>query len=149
MTRNPGQPGTPGQAILIMRIIGGSMALGVTLFAFVAWFMHLQDGLTTDFDPGLAFNGFLVLVLLTGVGAVFIWRARVAPIIERPREETEWRARASAIQTGLIIIWALVEGAALVGEVVYFLTGYTLAGVVGVLLIWGAVGLTWPKAEWL
>ncbi len=148
MSQGPG-PRSPDHAILMMRIIGGSLGTGVTLFAFVSWFLHQQGGLTTDIDASLAFNGFLALLLLAALGAIFIWRSRVAPIIERPREETEWQPRASAIQTGVITTWALIEGAALAGEVVYFLTGHTLAGVLGVALIWVAIGLTWPKKEWL
>lgn len=149
MNQGPG-PRSPEQAILMMRIIGISLGTGVTLFAFVSWFLHQQQGgMTSEIDPSLAFNGFLALFLLAAAGAMSVWRTRVAPIIQRPREETEWQARASAIQTGVIITWAIVEGAALAGEVVYFLTGYTLAGVLGVILIWAGVGLTWPKREWL
>ena len=73
----------------------------------------------------------------------------MAPIIARPHQEAEWRPRAAAIQTGVIICWAILEGAALVGEVIYFLTGHALSGLLGVLLIWGGIALTWPKQEWL
>jgi hypothetical protein len=149
MSQGPG-PRSPDQAILMMRIIGISLGTGVTLFAFVGWFLHQQqDAITTDLDPGLAFNGFLVMFLLATAGAIFVFRRRVAPIIERPKRDADWQARAAEIQTGLIITWALVEGGALVGEVVYFLTGNAVAGVVGVLLIWGGVLATWPKREWL
>ena len=149
MNQGPG-PRSPEQAILMMRIIGISLGTGVTLFAFVGWFLHQQEGpVAPEIDAALAFNGFVALFLLAALGALFVWRLRVAPLIERPHEETEWRSRASAIQTGVIITWALLEGAALAGEVVYFLTGQTLAGLLGVILIWGGVGLTWPKREWL
>ncbi|MGK7311245.1 MAG: hypothetical protein ACN0LA_03320 [Candidatus Longimicrobiales bacterium M2_2A_002] len=149
MSQGPG-PRSPEQAILMMRIIGVSLGTGVTLFAFVSWFLHQQQGaVTPGFDPGLAFNGFLALLVLAALGALFVWRLRVAPVIERAHGENHWQPRASAIQTGVITTWALLEGAALVGEVVYFLTGHTLAGLLGVLLIWGGIGLTWPKRDWL
>lgn len=143
-------PGSPDQAILMMRIIGLSLGTGVTLFAAVSWFLHQQQGaVSSDIDSSLAFNGFLAMFLLAAVGAILVWRWRVAPILERPERETEWQPRAAAIQTGVIITWAILEGAALVGEVVYFLTGNGLAGVLGVLLIWTGIGLSWPKREWL
>lgn len=143
-------PRSPEQAILMMRIIGISLGTGVTLFAFVSWFLHQQESdMAAGIDPGLAFNGFLALFLIAGIGAIFVWRSRVAPVIQRPHQEAEWRARAAAIQTGVIICWAILEGAALAGEVVYFLTGHALSGLLGVLLIWGGIGLSWPKREWL
>jgi hypothetical protein len=149
MDQRPG-PTTPAQAVLMMRIIGLSLGTGVTLFAAVSWFLHRQGGaLTADIDPTVAFNGFLGMLLLGALGAIFVWRWRVAPVIERPTQEGEWRARAATLQTGVILTWALLEGAALVGEVVYFLTGHGLAGVLGVALIWVGIGLTWPKREWI
>ena len=144
-----GQPRSPGQAILMMRIIGISLGTGVTLFAFVSWFLHQEQGpINPELDAAVLFNGFLGLFLVAALGALAVFRARVAPVIHRPSEE-QWQPRASAIQTGIIITWAILEGAALVGEVLYFLTGHALAGVLGVLLIWGGVGLTWPKRSWL
>ncbi len=149
MAQNPG-PRSPEQAILMMRIIGLSLGTGVTLFAFVSWFMHQQDNPIGDFVYGdLAYNGFLALAVLVSLGALFFWRVRLAPLLEEPTREGDWQARAARIQTGLIITWALVEGGALVGEVVYFLTGNWVAGVLGLVLIWGGVLMTWPKQEWL
>ena len=150
MAQSPGQPRSPEQAILMMRIIGISLGTGVTLFAVVSWFFHQQDGTpASGFDPSLAFNGYLVLFLLSAIGALFVWRTRVGPVIERPAQETEWRPRASSIQAGVIITWGILEGGALFGEVVYFLTGHPVAGILGVALIWIGVGLTWPTREWL
>lgn len=143
-------PRSPEQAILLMRIIGASLGTGVTLFAFVSWFLHQQENPISEFSYGsLAYNGFLALAVLVALGATFLWRWRVAPLIEEPHQEADWQERAARIQTGLIVTWALVEGAALVGEVVYFLTGNGVAGVLGVVLIWGGIGMTWPKRDWL
>lgn len=149
MDRSQG-PRSPDQAILMMRIIGLSHGTGVTLFAGVSWFLHQQQGAaSSQIDSSLAFNGFLAMLLLATVGAVLVWRWRVAPVLQRRHQETEWQPRAAAIQTGVIITWAILEGAALVGEVVYFLTGNGLAGLLGVLLIWTGIALTWPRREWL
>jgi hypothetical protein len=150
MAQNAQQPNSPGQAILVMRIIGGSMALGVTLFALVSWYLHQQDTApATGLDSGLMFNLFLALFLLAALGAMYVFRSRVGPVIERPPEDDRWRARASEIQGGLILAWGIADGAALFGQVIYFLTGHALAGVLGLALIWGAVALTWPKKAWL
>ena len=135
----------------MMRIIGISLGTGVTLFAFVSWFLHQQNPPSngTGLDTGPLFYGFLALFLLAALGAIFVFRTRVAPVIARPPEQDRWQPRASEIQTGLILAWGLAEGAALFGEVIYFLTGFTLAGILGLALIWGAVGLAWPKRAWL
>lgn len=143
-------PRSPGQAILMLRIIGLSLGTGVTLFAFVSWFLHQQQTPVRELVYGsLTYNGTIAMAVLAAIGAFFVWRWRVAPILERPARETEWQPRAAAIQTGVVITWALLEGGALVGEVVYFLTGNGTAGVLGVVLIWAGIGLTWPKREWL
>lgn len=149
MAQRPG-PRSPDQAILMMRIIGLSLGAGITLFAIVGWFLHQQRGAVAESAYGsLTFNAFLALVALVSAGAIFVWRWRVVAILERPARETEWQARAAELQTGVIITWALLEGGALVGEVVYFLTGNAVAGALGVLLIWIGIALTWPKREWL
>ncbi len=143
-------PRSPGQAILMLRIIGLSLGTGVTLFAFVSWFLHQQQGPIGEPVYGsLTFNGALAMAVLAAIGASFVWRSRVVPVLERPAQETEWQSRAAAIQTGALITWALLEGGALVAEVVYFLTANGMAGVLGVVLIWAGIGLTWPKREWL
>lgn len=143
-------PRSPEQAILMLRIIGLSLGTGVTLFAVVSWYLHQQQGPISDLVYGsLTYNGAIAMAFLAAVGALFVWRWRVAPILERPAREAEWRPRAAALQAGLILTWALLEGGALVCEVVYFLTGHGIAGVLGVLLIWTGVGLTWPRSEWL
>lgn len=143
-------PRSPGQAILMLRIIGLSLCTGVTLFAFVSWFLHQQQGPMGEQVYGsLTFNGAIAMAVLATLGASFVWRSRVVPILQRPARETEWQSRAAAIQTGALITWALLEGGALVAEVVYFLTGNGIAGVLGVVLIWAGIGLTWPKREWL
>lgn len=143
-------PRSPGQAILMLRIIGLSLGTGVTLFAFVSWFLHQQQEPMGELAYGsLTYTGAIAMVLLAAIGAFFVWRWRVAPILERPARETEWQHRASALQTGVIVTWALLEGGALVAEVVYFLTGNGTAGLLGAVLIWLGIGLTWPKREWL
>lgn len=146
---------SPEQALLVSRIIGGSMGMGVTLFAIVSWYTH-QDAVPPDppGDPAVVFNIMLVVAAAAVVAAIVLWRARVEPLVHPPsRAETaadeDWAVRWGRLQTGLVIIWALMEGASLFAVVVYFLYGITTAGVLGVLLIWTGLALTWPKREWL
>jgi hypothetical protein len=143
-------PRSPEQAILMMRVIGLSLGTGVTLFAVVSWYLHQQDQPIGEFIYGsLTYNGAYAMAFLAALGALFVWRWRVAPVIEQSPRETDWRARAAALRTGLILTWALLEGGALVAEVVYLLTGHGVAGVLGVVLIWAGLALTWPRQEWL
>lgn len=143
-------PRSPGQAILMLRIIGLSLGTGVTLFALVSWFLHQQQGPVTDLAYGsLAYNGAIAMIFLAAIGALFLWRWRVVPILEQPAREGDWQPRAAALNTVVIVTWALLEGGALVGEVVFFLAGNAVAGVLGVILIWTGIALTWPKREWL
>ncbi len=141
-------PSTP-QALLAFRIIGASMGLGVTLFAFVSWFLHLQSPPTPpDIDPGLAFNVWLAVALTAIVAAILFWRARVAPLIEGQATPAERTTRAGEVQTNVIITWALLEGPALMAIVIYFLYDHVMAGLLGVILIWVGLALTWPQREW-
>lgn len=144
------RPGSPGQAVLLLRTIGLSLGAGVTLFAGVSWYLHQRQNPVAAADyRGLDYDAAIAMAFLAALGAFLVWRLRVAPNLVRPVRETEWQTRASGIQTGLITTWALLEAGALVDEVVFFLTGNSLAGVLGVALIWVGIGLTWPKAGWL
>lgn len=137
------------QALLTFRIIGASLGIGVTLFAFVAWFLHQQQGSgDAAGDPTLMFNLMLAVAVASVVAAIVFWRVRVSPLIERPSPDRERRAAAGEIQTNVVIVWALIEGASLFAVVVYFLYGSVLAGLLGVALIWGALASTWPRREW-
>lgn len=141
-------PSTP-QALLAFRIIGASMGLGVTLFAFVSWFLHLQSSPAPPaMDPDLAFNIWIVVAVVAIAGAILFWRTRVAPLIDGEAPPSERTARAGTTQTNVIITWALLEAPALLAVVIYFLYDYPLAGLFGVVLIWVGLALTWPQREW-
>lgn len=142
-------PATPEQALLTVRIIGASLGIGVTLFAAVSWYLH-RTGASADVGGGtLMFNAMLAAALGAAVAGTLFWRARVAPLIERPVPREDWLAHAGEVQTSVIIVWGLMEGAALLAEVVYFLYGSPFAGALGVAAIWVTLALTWPKREWL
>jgi F0F1-type ATP synthase membrane subunit c/vacuolar-type H+-ATPase subunit K len=130
-----------------MRLIGVALATGVTLFAGVAWLIQ-PAAPPAPADPTLLYLWIAISTTLAAV-AMIVWRGRVAPYLERSEAETDWRPRAERIQGGLILTWALVEAAALMGVVVYFVEGHALAGFGGVVLMWGALAMTWPKEAWL
>lgn len=122
------------------------MALGVTLFAFVSWFAGLEGDVRPE-GKGIVFGGLLILTVMALAAALLLWRARVAPLTRPSRED--WATRFPRLQTHVIIVWALIEAPALVAEAAYFLYGDVLAGIVGLLVIWVGVGLTWPRRTWI
>lgn len=140
---------TPSQALLAFRTIGASLGVGVTLFALVSAFTHQQgDVYQADVDATLMFNLMLALALGGILAAIVFWRARVAPLIERPTPEHRREAGASELQTNVIIVWALVEAPSIFAVLVYFLYENLLAGILGVVMIWTALALTWPRRDW-
>lgn len=149
MSPAPGRTPHFHQALLTFRIIGASLGVGVTMFAFVSWFLHLQNGASdVGIDEALMVYAMLGLAFLAAVAAIAFWRARVGPLIESARADADPARHLAEVQTHVIIVWAIMEMPALLAEVVYFLSGNVLAGVLGVAIIWTAIGATWPKREW-
>lgn len=150
-------PGAPAPASLgVARAIAASLLAGVTSFALIAWIIGRQSPISAD-DPAtgtLFLYAWTALALAAVVAALIVWRANVAPRIERARPrhpaapEQDAAADAEALQSGLIITWALIEAPALFGIVVYLLYGYTSAYAAGLLLAWLGIGLTWPRSDW-
>ncbi len=143
-TPSPSGPG-PEQALLTLRIIAGSLVVGVTLFAFVAWFAGLEGDARPE-GRGLVFGGLLVMAVVALAGAILLWRARVVPLTLPSRD---WAERFPRLQTSLIIVWAIIETPALLAEAVYFLYGDVPSGLLGIAIIWIGIGLTWPKRAWI
>ncbi len=143
-----GSDPSAAQALLAFRIIGASLGLGVTLFAFVSWFLHQQGGPARAApDPDLMASLVVALATAAILTAILFWRARVAPLIEREAARPE-ESRTGDIQTNVVIVWALLEAPALFAVVLYFMYGNVLAGALGVALIWAALAATWPREEW-
>jgi F0F1-type ATP synthase membrane subunit c/vacuolar-type H+-ATPase subunit K len=149
MTAPIGRPElTPDQALRVTRIIGLALAAGVTLFALVTWGLQRENATSGTGDASLFFTVWVAFAAASAVGATLFWRIRVAPILEGSPPAPGPARRIEALQTGLIICWALIEGAALFGVVVYLLFGNATAGAGAVALMWIALALTWPKREW-
>lgn len=138
--------------VRVSRIIAASLIGGVTFFAIIAWLVVQESGPQAS-DPAA---GPVMLYAWAGVAfaslsaAAVLWRLKVSPLIEDPRRGAPGAAAAhnEALQTALIITWALLEGPALFGVVVYLLFGSDTAFGAGLLLVWLGIGLTFPRAGW-
>jgi hypothetical protein len=140
-------PADRKDAIRVLRMIGLSMAGAVTAFALVALFLNRHAPPQPGGGSPMLFIWIAVATSLAAASMVW-WRGNAVPLIDRPRQ-SDWRARATALQTALVVTWALVEAGALFGVVVFFLEGAWAAGALGVTMIWAALALTWPREEWL
>lgn len=111
--------GAPVSPSISARIIHGSLVLGVLLFWLVAWFVAQETALPVDALPNrrvLYVALFLVSATLFG-GAMFTANRLVPP---QPgwSQDDWWRANLGKS----VLIWALVEGPAILGTVAYLLT---------------------------
>lgn len=112
----PGGPVSPGTSA---RIIHGSLVLGVVMFWIVAWFVAQRHALPVSALPErrvLYVALFLVSATLFG-GAMFTAN-RLTPPARGASQDDWWRANLGKA----ILIWALVEGPAILGTVAYLLT---------------------------
>ena len=133
------------------RAIAAALIGGVTTFAVVAWVESGGEGVR----PGDAAAARTMLWAWAAaasaaiVVASVIWRRKVAPLIESPRGARGQGPRGvAALQTSLVAVWAVLEGAALFGVVVYYVFGPPLAVAGGLLLVWMGIGLTFPRSDW-
>lgn len=133
------------------RAIAAALIGGVTTFAVVAW---LEGGGEAARPADAHAAGTMLWAWAAAasaaiVAATALWRTRVAPLIESPRGAREdGPDGAAALQTGLVLVWAILEGAALFGVLVYYLFGTPLALAGGLLLVWLGIGITFPRSDW-
>lgn len=112
-------PSAPVSPSISARIIHGSLVLGVLLFWFVAWFVAQRTALPVSALPErrvLYIALFLVSAALFG-GAMFTVN-RLTPPSPGMSQDDWWRLNLGRA----VLIWALVEGPALLGTVAYLLT---------------------------
>jgi len=112
----PGAPVSPG---INARIIHGCLLLGVVLFCLVAWTVASRTALPMEALPDrrvLYLALFLVSAGLFG-GAMFTAN-RLPPAARGTSQDDWWRVNLGKA----ILIWALVEGPALLGTIAYLLT---------------------------
>lgn len=114
----PDTPASPQQALLAFRIIGAILGLGVTLFAGVSWYVN-RGALVPPGEVGsLMFNLMLAMAAGAAIAAIPFWRARVTPLLERVPPAGDWPPHTALVQTNVIVVWAIIEGAALFAEIV-------------------------------
>ncbi|HUF34388.1 MAG TPA: hypothetical protein VMN37_00475 [Gemmatimonadales bacterium] len=112
-------PGAPVSPSISARIIHGSLMLGVVLFWIVAWYVASRTALPVAALPDrrvLYIALFLASAALFG-GAMFTAN-RLVPLARGSSQDDWWRVNLGKA----ILIWALVEGPALLGTVAYLLT---------------------------
>jgi hypothetical protein len=133
-------------------VLVASLIMGQLIFAGVAWYLASTGGRITEPVPITHPLGLAWLMLAAGsvFGAQFFRRQIPGPHdrpdqLQRIREGTVTPA---TLQTRIITMWALLEGAGLFGLVVYFL--YGLPVVLYAALTYIAVtGLFFfPRREW-
>jgi hypothetical protein len=112
-------PGGPVSPAISARIIHASLVLGLVMFWLVAWFVAQRHALPVSALPDrrvLYVALFLVSAMLFG-GAMFTAN-RLRPPAPGASQDDWWRANLGKA----ILIWALVEGPAILGTVAYLLT---------------------------
>lgn len=146
-----GPAGTAPQPLLTLRVIGAAMVMGVIFFAVVAWF--ITGGGTRPMWQDLAAGSTLVYVWIAltfaaAMAAMVIWRTRAAPLLGRSHAQDKGAGRAASLTRALVVIWALLEGQALTGLVLYLLSGSQLAYYGGPAVMIVGFAMSFPKAEW-
>jgi hypothetical protein len=112
-------PGAPVSPSISARIIHGSLVFGVLLLCLVAWFVAGRTALPVDALPErrvLYIALFLVSAALFG-GAMFTAN-RLVPPGRGASQDDWWRVNLGKA----VLVWALVEGPAILGTVAYLLT---------------------------
>ena len=138
----------PATAQRIDTYVGLSLALGVTIFAGVSWYLHQTVQAPTS-DPQftqLLIYAWIALTAVTTLSAVILWRSRVQPLING--NQSLPRERMPQLTANLLICWALIESASLLGVTIYFLTGTVWVAAVAEVIIWVAFLVTRPQVEW-
>ena len=115
-----------------VRIIHVALVIGLVLVAAVFYILRQQPGVSFGFGPsiGLIMAG---IALVSLVIALSFLAPRVPP---RPADQTPdvyWTR--NEIRGAAIILWAMVEGAALLSWLGYLLTGAWVPAAVGLLAI--------------
>lgn len=139
---------TPRDALRAMRAIGIALCAAAALLALVASVIHRQAPPLPADGPWI-FYVWVAFATSLAAAAIVLWRGTVVPLIDRPAAAEGWRERAARIRTGLVICWGLIETAAIFGVVVYVRDGVALGAALGIIMICGAVALTWPRDAWL
>lgn len=126
--------------------LGFAMANGAFLFSLVALYLNRGAGVWEVTTLGQVWMGVASLCL---VASRYFWSRKVAPELPPVHPgRTEWRSNASALNTGLILVWAPLELAALFGLILYQLSESYVGLVGGLGFVFFGVFLTRPRRHW-
>lgn len=136
------------QALRVSRILGISLLFGVLLFAGV---VYVLTGSGSVVDGGEGDWRFLIkawygVAAVLVVGWYLLWRKATCHT-ESPVSRPATGGPERVIRL-LIIAWAMLEGAALLGVTVALLTGQRSMLVAAVVLMLVGMGVSFPRAEW-
>ncbi len=142
---------TGAQGARVAWMIFLSLPMGVALLWLIALVMGAEPTATGGpggMDGDVAFWIWLVVALGGLAGAVF-FRGRAVAVAEETARRGDPGSQAGAVQSWLIIGWALLEaGALLAGVFVYLGADARLLLYAAPIYAIGLV-LTYPRAEWL
>ena len=140
------------RAYTTTRGLVGSLITGQLIFAGVAWFLTRSGARVSENIP-ITHPLVLAWVLVAAgslFGALFFRRQIPGPhdrpdVLQRARERKD---TPGTVQTRVITMWALLEGAGLFGLVVYFLFGRPIVLYAALTYI-AVVGLLFfPRRKW-
>lgn len=155
MNERPAEDAFRVALIIWFALLGGVLAFAA--IAFGLWQVGSVPMGRVDMgrDPAQVFLWvWLALALGSATASISFWRVKVAPLTDprlggaAPEPEPPTATRASELQTGLIICWALLEGAALAAIVFFVLFGAPLLLGLGLAYLLISFGLAAPKRDW-
>jgi hypothetical protein len=144
------QTGRPN--LLMARILAASLAMGAVVFWIVG--MVVTGGGGEGISPAIAPTGLALAILLVafavGTAGALVFRGRAAGIGENAdRLDRAMTAQEmAAVQSNLVVSWALIEAPALFSGVFFLLLGEIVILGLAVPIYAAGVALTFPRAEW-
>ncbi len=145
MNQPSGGPSSPNEYFRVVAIVALAFVMGPTLFAAVTLVIKGGSG-TLDID--LLSTAWMLMTPAVLTAALVMWGRLVSPHLPRLGvPERNRKMDPAALQTGMITVWALIEGQALFGVAVYFLTD-SLIPLAGVGLLWIGMALARPRRAW-
>lgn len=123
-------------------IIAAALIIGQLLFAAVSWWLH-SSGTRTATDAPDVMRYIWIVVAIGGLAGANLVRTRLvaaSELAERPPDE--------AVQTQVIMMWALIEAGGLLGIVLHLFTGNAgvLYAVVGYIVVCAL--FFFPRRQW-
>lgn len=127
-----------------------AMPMGVSLLAAVALWLRTTSPAPASGDMATLTLVWIVLTVVTSLAAVAAWQRLVRPHVPPTgfRADPPPPEAVGALQRGLVVCMALVEGAALFGGVLLIVGAGPAPALVGVILIWTAFFVLRPRRGW-